>query len=317
MTPKLKLKSWGRPVLAYPDFSISSYFAWLVAVFVAMPLLTGCNKPSTEDAVGASQVIARVNDTEISMWQYNHALLRSGVDIPTAAVKKELASKLVDRELALQAALVAKLDRQPDVMLQLEEARRDVLARAWAERTAADTQRPDNNAAARYYKQHPELFTQRKIYHLREAAFAADLPQLDEVKNRLARGASYDQVIDWLSSQKVRFNQQKVIRAAEQLPIQSLSRLNTASKDQVVFFESPRGVLAYQILSVQSAPLDWETARPIILDYLRKKAGKRSVDAETDRLRNAAQISHLGEFSALFAAQAEQPTQPPQQPKQP
>jgi EpsD family peptidyl-prolyl cis-trans isomerase len=276
-----------------------SGFALALGVLSVLPMLTACGQPSIEG--DATQVIARVDNAEISMWQYNHALQRAGVTLPSVAVKKELAAKLVDRELALQAALAAKMDRQPDVMLQLEEARRDVLARAWAEHTARDASQPTDNIAARYFKDHPELFAERRIYRLREAALPADLKQLDEVKSRLVAGLSMDQVTTWLRGQQVSFNEQRVIRAAEQLPIEALPRLQAASAGQVVFFETPRGVLLYQVLGVESAPVSWENARPIIFDYLRRQGGKRAVQNESDRLRQAARIQYLGEFAELFA----------------
>jgi EpsD family peptidyl-prolyl cis-trans isomerase len=272
-----------------------------LSILAVLSILTGCGHPAAEG--DATQVIARVDDAEISMWQYNHALQRAGVTLPTPAVRKELAAKLVDRELALQAALAAKIDRQPEVMLQLEEARREVLARAWAEQTALDASRPDDNAAARYFKEHPELFSERRIYRLHEAALPADLKQLDEVKSRLVVGTPMDQVTTWLRGQQVSFNEQRVIRAAEQLPIEALPRLQTAREGQAVFFETARGVLLYQVLGVEPAPVSWENARPIILDYLRKQAGKHVVQSESDRLRKAARISYLGDFTALFAEQ--------------
>ena len=275
--------------------------ALALGILAVLPILNACGHRSTEG--DATQVIARVDDAEISMWQYNHALQRAGVTLPSPAVKKELAAKLVDRELALQAALAAKIDRQPEVMLQLDEARRDVLARAWAEQTARDASRPDDNTAARYFKEHPELFSERRIYRLREAALPADLKQLDEVKSRLLAGMSMDQVTTWLRSQQVSFNEQRVIRAAEQLPIEALPRLQAASEGQAVFFETPRGVLLYQVLGVESAPVSWENARPIILDYLRRQAGKHVVQSESDRLRKAARISYLGDYAGLFAEQ--------------
>ena len=273
--------------------------ALALGILAVLPILNACGHRSTEG--DATQVIARVDDAEISMWQYNHALQRAGVTLPSPAVKKELAAKLVDRELALQAALAAKIDRQPEVMLQLDEARRDVLA--WAEQTARDASRPDDNTAARYFKEHPELFSERRIYRLREAALPADLKQLDEVKSRLLAGMSMDQVTTWLRSQQVSFNEQRVIRAAEQLPIEALPRLQAASEGQAVFFETPRGVLLYQVLGVESAPVSWENARPIILDYLRRQAGKHVVQSESDRLRKAARISYLGDYAGLFAEQ--------------
>lgn len=249
--------------------------------------LSGCGAKSDQ----TGQVLAKVNDAEISKLQFDFAARRLGVENPSAAVSEEITQKLIDRELAMQRALADKLDRQPDVLLQLEEARRDVLARVYAERIAARAERPLEEQAARYFSDHPHLFAQRRIYRMREAALPGDLNQLPEVRARLAGGQSAESVLAWLRAQQVRFNEQTVIRSAEQLPIEALSRLASATEGQPVFFETPRGVIVYQILAVQSAPVSWDAAKPIILEHLAKEAGKRAVDTEIQHLRQSATIS--------------------------
>jgi EpsD family peptidyl-prolyl cis-trans isomerase len=257
--------------------------------------LTGCDGllPSA-DADG--QVVATVNGREISLLQFQHALDRTGRTDPDATTQRAVLDKLVDRDLAVAAALESGLDRQPEVLLQLEEARRDVLARAWAERTATRQTSASDDSIARYFSAHPELFSERKIYRLREAALPQDLPQLDEAKRRFVTGASLESVVDWIRSEQGRINDQVVIRAAEQLPIESLARFGQAKAGDTLLFETPRGVLAYQVIDVQQAPLAWEQARPIIARYLAKRTGKQEVEAEIEHLRRTSTIAYAEGF---------------------
>jgi hypothetical protein len=95
-----------------------------------------------------------------------------------------------------------------------------------------------------------------------------------------------------------------VIRAAEQLPIEALPQLNKAIEGQTVIFESPRGVIAYKLLAVQPAAVNWETAKPIVRDYLARQGGKRAVESDMRHLRGATQIVWLGDFAPLFAPAA-------------
>lgn len=255
-------------------------------LLAVLPLLVAC-APGGQPT---GQVIARVNDTDISALQFDYSARRMGVTEPVGALRTEIVHKLVDRELAMQRALEEKLDRDPDVVLQLEEARRDVLARVYSERVAARAPRPGEDEAARYFSEHPALFAQRRIYRLREAALPADLAQLDEVRRRFAAGQPAPEVLGWLRTQQARFNEDTSIRAAEQLPIEALPRLAAASEGQTMLFESPRGVIVYQVLAAQAAPVSWDQARPVIVEHLARQAGKRAVEVELQHLRGAARI---------------------------
>lgn len=267
----------------------------LLATLCLALALSAC-KPAASGST-PSQVVASVGDREISLLQFNHALKVVGVPQPGEPIRREVTEKLIDRELVVHQALADKLDRTPEVLLQLEEARRDVLARAYAERIAASAEPPGDNEVARYYASHPELFSERRIFRLREITLAADLPQLAEAKQRFAQRQSLAQVATWLREQNAGFNDQTVIRAAEQLPIESLPRLNASTEGQAIFFETPRGVIAYAVLATQPAPVSWENARPIIRDYLARQAGKRVMDARVKELRTATHIAYGEAFA--------------------
>ena len=270
--------------------------SWAALMLAA---LAGCGQqgPVADAPLHATQVIARINGSDVSMLQYQLALRKAGVDSPTEMVRQEVVDKLIDRELAVQQALEQQLERRPEVLTQLEEARRDVLARAWAADIAGAAPRPEENEAASYFSDHPELFTRRKIYRLREVALLGTLPQMAEVKTRLAGGEPLTDTLEWLRREEDGFKDQIVIRAAEQLPIESLPRLDGTAEGKAAIFESARGVIVYQVLAAQPAPLSWDAARPIILAYLTKQAGKRAVVAETEHLRRGADISLVRDFA--------------------
>jgi EpsD family peptidyl-prolyl cis-trans isomerase len=192
-------------------------------------------------------------------------------------------------------------------MLELEEARRDVLARAWAERVAAAADRPDDSVAARYYADHPELFSERRIFHLREFALSVDDDHYAEARQRLADGEAVSETLSWLKAQGGELADRVVIRAAEQLPIETLPRLATTAAGKPAFFETPRGLLVYEVIDRRAAPLDWDSARPVILAHLEKQAGKMAVVAEKRRLRRAADIAYPGSASDTMVASLDSP----------
>jgi len=276
--------------------SLAPPMSLLPAMLVsAVLMLPACSDQRTEQQ--PSQVVARVNNVEITLLQFNNALKTIGVAVPSESVRREATSKLIDREIAVQAATKAGMDKYPEVLLQIEESRRDVLARAFAERTAARARPPTGEDAERFYKANPALFSERRIYRLREASFAIEIEQLDDIRILLSQKSSLSDVSEWSRAQAIPVNEQVVIRSAEQLPMESLPRFQQAKTGDTLIFESPLGLLMYEVLDVQPAPVSLESARAIALDYLTRQAGRREVESRINTLRSMAVITHSAGFS--------------------
>jgi len=276
--------------------NVNSFRPFLLALLTASTLaLTACTENVAQQA--PSQVVARVNKVEITMLQFNNALQTMGVAVPAASVMHEVTNKLIDREIAVQAATAEGMDKVPEVLLQLEEARRDVLARAFAQRVAARATPPTAAEAEHFFRSNPALFSDRRIYRLREAAFSADVEHLDEIRRQLSEASSLSDVSQWARAKAIPFNEQIVIRTAEQLPMESLPRFQQSSIGQTVIFESPRGLLVYEVIDAQPAPVTYESARPIVLEHLTRQAGRREVEARIATLRSLASITHAKGFS--------------------
>lgn len=256
-----------------------------------------------------SQAVARINDREISIHQFNHVVRLAGPAGTTEPVRRELAGKLVDRELAVQAALALKLDRQSDIMFRLEEARRDVLARAYAEHITADRTPPAQSDASRYFSEHPELFAKRKVFRLQEVVLPADAKELPTARQRLGTTRNFDEFLGWLKQADIPFSTQLSTRPAEELPIEVLPRLNETADGGTVIFDSSRGLFIYRVISAQSAPVTWEQVAPTILNHLARQDSRKALDAEMQRLRASAKMEYFGEFGQLLPGDAGAPKQ--------
>lgn len=265
-------------------------------LLLATLLLSAC-LPATGNRP-ASQVIATVGNQEVTVLQFNHALKLVGLPQASPLVRDEITRKLVDRELIIQQAQAQGLDHDPEVLLQMEEARRDALARAYAERTAtAASAGPSDAEVARYYATHPALFAERHIFHLHEITIPANQPGLDQVKRYLIQAPAMNNLSGWLQKQKVSFNEQKAMRAAEQIPLEALPRINGAPQGQTILFETPRGIIVYAVQSALQAPINWQQARPIIRDYLAKRAGRQTLEAHLEQLRSQTSIVYSEAFT--------------------
>lgn len=266
----------------------------IIAACAAPVLLSGCGDKKGSKA--ASQVLAKVNGDEISVHQLNQVLMRQ----PNLAntpdeVRKQVLEKLVDRQLAYQQAVKDELDRSPEVMLAIEEAKLEIIANAYVKKVAGGQAAPGQDVAEKYYNDHPDLFAQRKIYRLRELALPAGSPQAAEVKNAVAQGLSLDAIAAKLKEQGARFEAAATVRPAEQLPIDALAKLGAAGNGQMVLFEAPKAVLVYQVLESQAKPVDMASALPKITEFLASQEAARTVTAEMKRLREAAKVEYVGE----------------------
>lgn len=262
---------------------------------LVLPLTLGACEASLSGT--PSQVVVRVNSQDISVHQLNQLTRQQGEG--SKERRDELLERLVQRELAAQQALAMKLDRQPEGMLLLEEARREALATAWANHLAAGKGAVDQNEAARYFATHPGLFVERKLYRLQELALPADAPLIAEAEVRLHKGERLSEIRSWLTAKGSRFGDREILRMAEQLPIESLDSLRLARPGQTLTFRSPRGLTVYQLKSAELMPIDWSAAAPVIRSYLAAQSHKLTLDSELQRLRKQARIEYPGSKSTL------------------
>src|SRR4051812_8206854 len=159
------------------------------------------------------QVAARVNGTEISV----QALAK-----PTP----QALEKVIERELLVQQALQQRLDRDPLVARQMEEARRQVLAQAWLDRTAARGARNPASEVSRFYAENPALFAQRRVYRYQELLVSIPAEKLDLVKGELSGARDLEEVAGWLKWRSLKVSPlASVTMAAEQLPLSYLPHL--------------------------------------------------------------------------------------------
>ena len=249
-------------------------------------LLAACSKPGMEEG----QVLARVNGDEISVHQLNFALTQGQARSPSAADQAALLDKMIDRQLAIQQALEKKLDRRPEVMLRLEEARRDILAAAYATELSAAVAAPTDGDVANYYRDHPGLFSERKVFRLREILLPGDAPALAELQQRLEQKQDLPVVLAWLRQQPGSFTDQVVMRPAEQLPIEVADRLYKVGPGQVISFKLPRALVVYQMQSAENVPLPWAAAAPLIRQHLKVQQDSERLSKALAQLRAQAKI---------------------------
>lgn len=289
-------------ISASRDHSLGLSQTLVVALAVAAAVLGGCGKKD-EAKKTASQVAARVNSDEITVHQINHVLSRTPNVSPELAdrVKTEILTRLIDQQLARQQAIERKLDRSPAVQQALEAARSEILARAYTEQIAAVQSRPTAEETKRYYAEHPELFAQRRVYVLEEMNFVSDPPVGAELRER-AKSRSMPEIAEWLKSKEIRYSANRGVRAAEQLPLEVLPKLQSAKNGDIVVVENGASHHVIRVVASKLEPVDETAATPRIQQYLTNRRAREAIDKELKQLKAGANIEYLGEFAGDAAA---------------
>ena len=270
---------------------------------LALAFAAGCGKKD-EDKKPATQVAARVNADEITVHQVNNVLARNPNLAPEAAdrAKSEILNRLIDQQLARQKAIEKKLDRSPGVQQALEAAKSEILARAYLEQVAAALPKPTPEEVKKYYAEHPELFAQRRLFSIEEFGLVADDEVAAGLRAMVAKARSMKEVADWLAARQIKFAPNRGVRAAEQIPLELLPKLQQMKDGEIQVFDGGNNRQVIRLVASKAEPVDEATATPRIQQFLFNRRSSEAVPRELKQLKEQAKIEYLGEFAGGAAA---------------
>lgn len=268
----------------------------LIATLVSAAVLAGCGDGPSKAAV-ATQVVAKVDDSEISVHQLNH-LLSKAPNVPSdqaESTRKRLLQTLVDQELLMAQAKKDQLDRSPDMVIALEVARREVLSRAYLEKVANAVPHPTEQEVQLFYDTNPQLFALRNTYQYRELLVPAGAEQFDAAATTLKNVTSVDGAALLLKQKGTEFKLNRGNRSAEQIPPELLKQLAASKTGDTLLLNNNLGLSVLQVEGVQRAPIDTETAKPIIANLLLSQRKNQAMAKTMEELRKVAKISYPDE----------------------
>ena len=159
--------------------------ARLIVLSLAATVPAGCERAPAERS---GQLVAKVNGAEISLRQVRSAPAYAGAGSAAAGgsapAQAGALEKVIDRELLVQQAISAGLERDPGVREAIDTSRRQILAQAWLDKVAAGKS-VSRDEIHSFYAANPALFAERRLYRVRETRMVpaeqlplAHLPQL-------------------------------------------------------------------------------------------------------------------------------------------
>jgi EpsD family peptidyl-prolyl cis-trans isomerase len=245
----------------------------------------------------ATQPAAKVNGDEVTVQQINLALQQRNLRPEQAdAASRQVLERLVDQTLAVQKADELKLDREARVIQQVEAARREILARAYADKVGEAAAKPTAEDVHKVYEEKPALFKERRIYNLQEIAIEARPDQVATLKEKLGTAKNIGEFIEHLKAQELRFVPSQAVRAAEQLPLSSLEAFSRMKDGQAILVPNASGAQVIVVAGSRSQPVSEEQARPAIEQFLLNERKKKLIEEDLKAMRAAAKIEYVGKF---------------------
>ncbi|MBY0445417.1 MAG: EpsD family peptidyl-prolyl cis-trans isomerase [Burkholderiales bacterium] len=264
----------------------------LVLTFTAAMLLVGCG--DKEEKKSPSQILAKVNSTEITVHQLNTLL--GQVQKATPQIKQSMLDQLIDQELLVQKASELKLDREPNVLQSIETAKRQILAQAAAGRIFAKAEELKPADIELFYSKNPALFAERKVYDFEIFSFDkkayddALIKQLDKIN-------SAQQVKAILSTAQIKFTENGVKRTAEQLPIALLNKFAAMKNGDIMAMPEAEKIVLLVLKESIAAPVEKDKAAPVIKSYLQNDKAQTDAKLKIKALRDAAKIEYVQKFA--------------------
>ncbi|WP_025040956.1 EpsD family peptidyl-prolyl cis-trans isomerase [Nitrosospira briensis] len=261
--------------------------------------LAACGSKDAEKPV--SQIAAKVNSGEISVHQINYILSHAGANAGTPEtapkVRREILDRLIDQELAVEQAIGKKLDRSPDILMAVENARREILARAYIAQVTAEMPKPTVDEAKQYYIDNPQLFAERRIYNIQEIVVPITAGVDGELREMLNTGKSMESIANWLKDKGIKFGAGSATRSAEQIPLELLPKIHSLKVNDGLIIQGPQSITVMRLAATQSVPISEAAALPRIQQFLGNQRVTEAAKQELKTLKEKAKITYMNGFS--------------------
>jgi peptidyl-prolyl cis-trans isomerase C len=165
--------------------------ATAIAVVIAVSAVAAVSPLAAEVPIVAAVGSARIalNDFSNLLNRMRHAGdYGTTLETLTPAGRERILSSLIDQRLLGEAAREARLDEQPSIKFELDQARAEVLARALVESKMRSV---TDEAARGYYDMHPNEFRTVTRVNARQILLRT-LDDADRVHDELASGGSFE-----------------------------------------------------------------------------------------------------------------------------
>ena len=122
------------------------------------------------------------------------------------------------------------------------------------------------------------------------------------LREKLGAAKNINDFVEYLKTTGLRFSGNQAVRAAEQLPLNTLDAMARMKDGQAMVVPTPTGAQVVVLAGSRSQPVNEEQARPAIEQYLLNERKRKLVEDDLKAMRAAAKIEYVGKFAEAAAS---------------
>jgi len=121
------------------------------------------------------------------------------------------------------------------------------------------------------------------------------------LREQVGRSRSMQDVAAWLKGKDVKFAERRGVRAAEQIPLEVLPKLQAMKDGEIQEIDGAGPAYVVHMLASRTAPVDEASAIPRIQQFLFNMRSSEAIASQMKQIRERANIQYTGEFAAAPA----------------
>lgn len=244
-------------------------------------LLAGCGKKE-QGAASKGQVVARVGDEVVTTQELDNEFRLANVSPDKQKdpeILKRVLGELVVRKYLLQQALVAKLDREPGVLLDLLRSREQVLENAFLMRAVA-SKALGKADVDKFIASNPSKFASRKLFSVEQIGFPLG-PTSQSFIDANKDAKSLDEIDQQLTSAGIPHGRQVGVLSSGDIPQDFYNTIEAKKADDVFFLRAGTNGVFFKVRGEEARPLEGEAAANLARQTLRADALKAEAGIAT------------------------------------
>lgn len=262
---------------------------WRLALVPAACLaITACKLPWSAGSgkTPSGQVVATVDGKEITIRDLKAELKNVNAPSPQAmkSAEQQALQGIVNRKILADAALKQKLDQTPEFAQEKQRATEILLVQALQTKLVNAVPKPSAEEISRYIVDHPDIFSQRKIFVVDQIQMAR--PTDPEIIKGLQPLKTLEQVQAYLADKKIPYKRDSGNLDAVGADPRLIDAIIKLPANEVFVIPSGNSLLVNQIRDTKVVPF----SGPEASDYAGKVMVRtRTQEAVTRQLQQLVQ----------------------------